>query len=68
MSTADIAVIVGGVVDLAAIGAGWHLVKSGRVRLSSPTPAQVAAERPQAPAETVTSEPVPSRPELREAS
>jgi len=47
MSTADIAVAVNGITDLAVIGAAWSLVKSGRVRLSSPTSAQLQAEREQ---------------------
>lgn len=58
MSTADIAVAVNGLVDLAAIGAAWSLVKSGRVRLSSPTPAQLQAEREQ-PQATAGPAPVP---------
>lgn len=46
------AIIVNGVVDLAAITAGWNLVKSGRVRLSAPTVTQLqAGGQPQAPAE-----------------
>jgi hypothetical protein len=65
VSTADIAVAVNGIVDLAAIGAAWSLVKSGRVRLSSPTPAQLQAEREQP---QVTAEPAADRPVLEVAS
>lgn len=65
MSTADIAVAVNGVVDLAAIFAAWSLVKSGRVRLSSPTPAQLHAEREQPQG---TAEPAAERPVLEVAS
>lgn len=54
MNTADIAVIANSVVDLALVGAGWHLVKSGRVRLSSPSVAQMQAgqQEPNARGET----------------
>lgn len=59
MNTADIAVIASTVVDLAAVGAAWHLVKTGRVRLSSPSVAQLQAEAPAAPETPATAREAP---------
>ena len=46
MSTADVAIIANAIVDLAAVGAAWNLIRSGKVRLSAPNVAQIQAEQP----------------------
>lgn len=47
MNTAALAITVGGttVPWVIAVAAGWHLVRTGRLRLASPTAAQLQAER-----------------------
>ena len=45
MSTADVAIIANAIVDLAAVGTAWNLIRSGKVRLSAPSTAQIQAEQ-----------------------
>ena len=47
MTTADIAIIANTVVDLAAVAAGWNLIRTGKIRLSAPTVTQMQAEQGQ---------------------
>jgi hypothetical protein len=45
MTTADIAIIANTIVDLAIVGAVWNLIRTGKIRLTAPTAAQMQAEQ-----------------------
>lgn len=52
MTTADIAIIANTVVDLAIVGTVWNLIRTGKIRLSAPSTAQMQAEQGQAEQDT----------------